>query len=657
MRKRFFLFGLMVVLTLLNVSMIFAETTRQKEELTDVFVTATRTEQDVAKLGGSSVYLLDSEAIDAKKQFSLAEVLKGIPGIDINSYSGMGSLTNIFLRGADSKNTLVLVDGMMFNDPADPNRVANIENISTEAIERIEVVKGPMSVLYGNSATAGVINIITKKGTGKPSFSAGVEGGSYHTLKYNGALYGTVDRLNYSLIGSLMDTEGFSSANAKNKDIPHSGNTSEKDGWKDKSLYGKFGYVFNPDFDIAANFLLLNASVDLDQVYSDPVTYKGYAGDRFGYDEFWNTTPEPDGLKDKHTERDQATGKINIHNKFLNGQLDSRLSLQASRHTSKEFDNDSLEEGRYTGEAREWAWQGGINAGAFNRMDFGLNYATEDMHQTSSWETIDEKSADTKGLWLQDQIFAGDNFIVQAGARYDDHEKFGGKTTYRVAPAYYWSRTTLKASFGTGFRSPSLFQLYSSYGNENLKPEKSIGWDTGVEQTFFNNKAKAGITYYSTVFEDRIGTHPITYQFDQLEGTTKTSGIEALFAFQPMQNLDLSLDYTYTETKDPYGKRLARRPYNKIHLNSRVKVLEKGLINLDAFWVDDRDDVYAMDKNGNPVDNLDAYTLVNLSAGYDLTRHISLQARVDNLFDEFYENVWSYATPGRSAYVGMKLTY
>ncbi|MBU4054819.1 MAG: TonB-dependent receptor, partial [Proteobacteria bacterium] len=230
-------------------------------------------------------------------------------------------------------------------------------------------------------------------------------------------------------------------------------------------------------------------------------------------------------------------------------------------------------------------------------------------------------------------------------------------TTYRVAPAYYWSRTTLKASFGTGFRSPSLFQLYSSYGNENLKPEKSIGWDTGVEQTFFNNKAKAGITYYSTVFEDRIGTHPITYQFDQLEGTTKTSGIEALFAFQPMQNLDLSLDYTYTETKDPYGKRLARRPYNKIHLNSRVKVLEKGLINLDAFWVDDRDDVYAMDKNGNPVDNLDAYTLVNLSAGYDLTRHISLQARVDNLFDEFYENVWSYATPGRSAYVGMKLTY
>jgi vitamin B12 transporter len=657
MRNRFLLWGLMGALTFFNASVLSAETTEKEENLEDVFVTATRTEQDFGKLGGSSVSLVDFETIDAKKQFTLADVLKGIPGIDINSYSGMGSLTSVYMRGADSKNTLVLIDGMMFNDPADPNRGANIENITTDAIERIEVVRGPMSVLYGSNATAGVINIITKKGSGKPSVSASLEGGSYNTLKYNGALFGTVERFNYSLIGAKTDTRGFSSANDENNDIPHGGNTSEKDGWENKSLYGKFGYDFNRDFDITANFLVLDSRLDLDEWYYDSFSYNGYAGDRFAYDAFWNLVPEPDGSKKKKTERDQAAGKIKIHNVFFNRRLDSQLSFQASEHKAEEFHNDGYEEGEYTGKSREWAWQGGVDPAASHMLDFGLNFYEEEMTQNSTWTTISDKSSDTRSLWLQDELFLLDNLVLIAGARYDDHDKFGGKTTYRAAPAYYWNNTTLKASFGTGFRSPSLFELYSSYGNENLKPEKSMGWDAGLEQALFNQKAKAGITYFSTVFEDRIGTHPATWLYDQLEGETKTKGIEAFIACQLLPDLDLTLDYTYTDTEDPEGERLARRPYHKIHLNAKYKVFEKALMNLDAFRVGERDEDFAMDKDGNVVNSLDAYTLVNLSAQYKLTDHVNVHARVDNLFDEFYENVWSFATPGRSGYVGMKLTY
>lgn len=651
----------MVVLTILNVSAIFAETTQQKEELTDVFVTATRTEQDFGKLGGSSVSMLGFEEIDAKKQFSVGEILKGIPGIDVISNGGMGTVTQAFLRGADSKNTLILIDGMMFNDPSSPNRAANIANITTDAIERIEVVRGPMSVLYGSNATAGVINIITKKGSKKPSVFAGIEGGSYNTWKYNAGIMGAVDKFNFSLLGSMLDTEGFSIANDDNDRISHQGNTSEEDGWKNKNLYGKFGVDVNPDFDITANFMVLDTKVDLDD------WGPGYAGDRFSADPeyWWITNPDPNGLKEFKTTSDHAGGKIKVHNYFFDHGFESLLAFQTLRHASRDYDNNGDRTAKTLGETSEWSWQGGFDLKKLHLLDFGANYFNEKMNSISTWSSIPEKSTVTRSAWFQDQFYMTDHLVIVGGGRMDDHEKFGSKATYRLAPAYYFSDTTLKASLGTGFRSPSLYELFSDSGNENLDPEKSLGWDVGVEQAFQEKTAKAGLTYFNTVYEDRIGwdANLITPQtpwgaYNQLDGKTKISGMEAFLEYRVIPELNLSLDYTYTDTKDPDGNRLVRRPYNKVHFNSRYEFLEKGMINLDAYWVGDRDEITsAMDGDGNPVEYLDAYSLLNLSVQYDITKHMSLHARVDNLFDEFYEEAWSYATPGRSAYVGMKLTY
>ena len=660
---------IIIALSLAGLTGVNVLAAQEAENLDEIFVTATRTEQAIDKIGGSSVSVLTFEEIDAKKQLAVSEILKDIPGIDINKNGGMGTLTSVFTRGADSKNTLILVDGMIFNDPASADRSANIENISTDAIERIEVVRGPMSVLYGSNATGGVINIITKKGTEKPAFSAGAEGGSYETLKYNATLFGVVDQFNYALTGSVIDTEGFSTANDDNDLIPHNGNTSEKDGWENKSLYGKFGYEFSNNFDITTNFMVLDSSLDLDDWYSEYIfgldAYGGYAGDRFAYDAFWNMVPEPNGLKKAKTDKEQSIGKINIHNYFFNQQLESQLSFQAARHKSMTYDNDGNLNDKSVGKNYDCSWQGGIDLAEIHLLDFGLNYYKEYLTQ-NGYDSISDMSADTKSIWLQDQFFLNDNFIFVAGVRYDDHENFGGKTTYRVAPAYYFYNTTLKASYGTGFRAPSLYELYSSYGNEDLDAEKSMGWDLGVEQAFLADRAKAGITYFSTTYEDRIGwddTLIIPGNFypggyNQLDGKTKTKGIETFAACQLMPELDLSVDYTYTDTEDPDGNTLVRRPYNKVHFNSRYRFLAKGLLNLDVYWVGERDAIAsAMDKNGNLVGTLDAYTLVNVSAHYDFTDHFNLYARVDNVFDEFYETAWSYASPGLSGYVGMKLSY
>ncbi|MBA3035248.1 MAG: TonB-dependent receptor, partial [Desulfobacterium sp.] len=278
----------------------------------------------------------------------------------------------------------------------------------------------------------------------------------------------------------------------------------------------------------------------------------------------------------------------------------------------------------------------------------------------SKSNSIDINDVKTMSYWVQDQLFVGENLVVLAGLRLDDHDEFGSKTTYRVAPSYSIEQTgtILKASYGTGFRSPSLYELYSSYGNPNLNAEKSKGWDSGFEQKIANNKINFGATYFNMVYNNRIDFDLATWKYDQVSGDTKTDGVEAFIGWKPVAGLKFLLNYTYTDTQDPDGKRLVRRPFNKFLFNTGYCFLEKWKINLDIYWVDDRKaSEYAKDGAGNLVDTLDSYTLVNVSASYDINDHFQVYGRVDNLFDEYYEEAWSYAKPGLSGYAGVKVRF
>lgn len=654
--------GMFVLFTVLLLP-LFAQAEEEKSEgsgstLDAVVVTATRTGATLDKIGGVSATVLDEEDIVAKQQNTVAELLKGVPGVDITANGGPGTNTSVFLRGADSKNTLVLVDGMMFNDVSDANRGANLGTLTADNIERIEVVRGPSSVLYGSNATAGVINIITKKGKGKPSVYAGAEGGAYNTWKVYGGSSGAVKKFHYSLAAARNSTDGFSIANNENDRIPHAGNTSEDDGWENTTLSGKLGYDITGNFDINATFRFLDSDVDTDD------SGAGYAGDRFdGYP----STPNPTGLKERHFQNEQLFGKLNVHNFFLDRAVESNLSYQVSDLERKMYNNDGNKTDQYDGETRDLTWQGDVTIHDSNHLTFGATYYEEEMKKDSSaYPDIPKKDADTTSLFLQDQIFIGEGLDVVAGVRRDDHSKFGGKTTYRIAPAYTIDQTdtTLKASYGTGFRAPSLFELYDpSNGNENLGPEESEGWDVGVEQALLDSTVTCGVTYFDMTFTDRIGwvmTDPGNFSghYEQTPGETSTNGVETFIAWAPVSSLELLLNYTYNETEDPKGERLKRRPEDKVHFNTRYRFGEKAVLNLDVNWVGERDaSDYAFDKNGNQVKTLDAYTVVNISGRYHINKFVEFYGRVDNLFDEFYETAWSYATPGVSAYAGVKVTY
>lgn len=664
MKKKLFLMTFMVLL--ITPFAVWADDDPQKVD--EMVVTATRSETSKDKIGGSSVTVITAEEIEAKKLNSVADLLKSVPGLEIRSRGGFGTTTSARIRGGQAKDTLILIDGVMLNDPSSIGRAADLAHITSDNIERIEVVRGPMSALYGTSAAAGVINIITKKGTEAPSVYGSVEGGSYNTWKAKVGATGKLKKFNFSLAAAQLESEGFSIANDDNDRIPHAGNTSEEDGYKNTTLSGKFGFDITPDFDINAVVRHISSEVDTDN------SANGYTGDRFTPPP-WGTAADPTGLKEARESHDQLFYKLDVHNFFFDRKLESKFYYQASDQEREYITNDDIWNNSYLGNSYEYGWQGGLNLIENLPLTGGYSYFKESYEnpQNSFYggTSVPEKIADITSFWGQGQLFGGEDFVFTGEVRSDNHKEFGTKSTYRLAPAYTIakSHTLLKVSYGTGFRAPELYQLYAPAGafgflggNPNLQPETSTGWDAGVEQPLFDRKVNVGATYFENSYSDRIyyaevtpGSWTYTYKNDL--GKSKTRGAEAFVKWAPLSVVDFTLNYTYTHALDASDDRVPYTPLNRFQFNTQYRPVEKLHLNLDAYWVDERDITYAKDKNGKDVEKLDDYTLVNISGGYDFNKHLQFYGRIDNLFDEYYEEIWSYATPGLSAYAGIKVTY
>lgn len=636
MRKSYPMIAAMVAVLAATAS---AEPSARLEE---VVVTATRTPAAVDQVGGSSITVITAEEIAARQQPTVEELLKTVPGLSVVANGGLGTTTAVSIRGADAKNTLVLVDGVMFNDPSSGQRDANLANLTTDNVERIEIVRGPMSVLYGSNATAGVINVITKQGSGRPGYYLGGEAGSYGTWKTYGGARGVVEKFDYSLNLSRSGAQGFSTADDDNGRIPHAnGSTSEEDGWKNSTFAGKLGFQVTPDFDLSATTRYMDSRVDLDS----PVS--GYLQD--------NKVVSP---KEKYIDSEELLAKVNLHNRLFTGRLDSNLYYQRTDKERTVIDDSGRS--LYNGESSEVGWQGSVAALAGNVVTVGLSYFEEQM-DSAGFSAINGQAANVASSWLQDQISLGENFDLVAGVRLDDHDRFGSEATWRISPSYVFaaSGTTLKAAYGTGFRAPSLYELYApTYGNPSLAAEKSRGWDAGIEQELLDQRLTVGVTYFQTRFENLIQWDFTTWKYAQATGETTTRGVESFARFSPVAALDLTIAHTYTDTEDATGARLTRRPLHKASLAVACRFSEKLRGNAELLRVGERDESpYAKDMYGNRVNTLDAYTVVNVAGSYALTPSLDLYGRIDNLFDEEYEEAWSYATPGLSAHGGVKFHF
>ena len=612
--------------------------------LSDVVITATKTETPAMEIA-SSITILDEKDLINSNKIYLSDVLKDVPGVTVTQQGGPGKITSVFIRGANPRHTLVLIDGMEVNDPGSVSNSFDFGNLQTNNIKRVEILRGPQSTLYGSDAMAGVISIFTKQGTGKPDISLSGEGGSYNTYKGNIGINGSNGLLNYSLNYSAINSGGFSAADKKY------GN-NEKDSYRNNALFSRIGMtpIENINFDFIFNFSKSKAGLDQNEKFGDDPNF--YAN----IEELFFKTNCTLNLFDGFWTQKFAIGFIRNINKTTDG-IDSLHPFLSS-------------ENYFTGNRTKFEWQNNFRISNNNTLIFGVE--TEQDKAFSSYTGTSEfgpyssefpsnKSAST-GLYLQDQFNYSGTFFSSIGARYDNHNRFGSVITYRIAPAYFipLTNTKLKATFGTAFKSPSLYYLYEpTYGNSNLKPEKSKGWDAGIEQYLFNYNLTLMATYFRNDFNDLIGFDKDfkTINIDKAE----TKGMELILSAVPFEKLILSASYTYTDSKnksmgnEDSGKELLRIPKNKFTVNLNYNLFNTDL-NVDVINVGARDD---KDFSSIPAKRieLNSYTVVNLAISHKITNQIKLTGRIENLFNTAFQEILYYGTPGLSAYGGIKIDF
>jgi len=587
---------------------------------------------------GSSVTVITAEQLAESGKKMVLDVLREVPGVDV--VGGPGQIASVFIRGAKSEHTLVLIDGVEANDPISPGRDYDFAHLTLDNVERIEILRGPQSTLYGSDAMGGVINIVTKKGKGPPKVSFAAEAGSHYTCHKTLTVLGGTDLFNYAAALSRLTSRGISAASQRD------GNT-EKDRYENTSFAARFGLMPLKELDLDFFARFIDAQADLDN-------FGGPGGD------------DPNNRQRTEEGFFRAQGTLRLLDDFWRQQLG--LSYAQHRRTNRnDPDNDhplDRERAHYHGELYKVDWQHTLNLHPSNDLTFGLEYEEERGRSRYASEglwgpftdVMREESAATRSVFLQDQVRLGDRFFATLGMRTDDHEAFGSKTTYRIAPVMHVTTTTrLKGSLGTGFKSPTLFQLFSSYGNPDLQPENSRGWDVGLEQDFWGKRLTLGATYFRNDFHNMIDYDYATSKYINVK-EAMTYGVEATAALRPTDNLTFQASYTRQETEDrSTGEALLRRPKTKVSARVNYRFAQHGNVSVSVLYIGGRED---MDFTDWPAQRtrLGSYTLLNAAASYDITKNVQVFARLENILAEEYEEVFGYGTLGRCAYAGVKVS-
>jgi vitamin B12 transporter len=614
-------------------------------KLTDVVITATKTRTNTLEIA-NSISIIDSTEISNSNSNNVFDVLKNETGISFTQQGGNGTLSNIYIRGANSSHTLVLIDGVEVNLTNDPSGVYDFSALPVDNINRIEILRGPQSTLYGSDALAGVVNIITKKGNGSPKFSLITEGGTYNTYKLSAGLNGSIQRFNYAATLSKTGSDGFSAASEKY------GNT-EKDGYNFDNLSAVLGYGLSDNAEINLYTRFTKSKSDYDQhggMYGDDPTYV------FNQEEF----------------SIRGEGKI----QSLDGKWDQKFGLSFIRNVRKySYDTSAASiyysNSLYDGRKYKLDWQNDIQLNKSNLLTAGAEFEIEEalseyyaytyLSPPDFYSAIPKRDANTIGVFLQDQMNYDEKYFATLGVRLDHQNKFGSEFTYRFSPAYMiWETgTKIKGAIGSGFKAPSLYYLYDpAYGNENLKPEKSLGWEFGVEQYLFKQSMSFGATYFYNKFTDMFGFDYITFKTININQAL-TKGVELFIQARPVDGLNVKINYTFTDAKDKspnsadYDKKLLRIPENKSGLFISYSFMPKANINADIIRVGAREDI---DFSTYQRIELKGYLLINLAAHYDIFDFLRLNARVENLLNTDYEEVFGYGTAGLSFYGGINLS-
>jgi len=609
------------------------------DEPEQVIVSATRTPTPALEVA-SSITVITAADLEARQLRTLSDALKDVPGLNVVQTGGPGGVTSVFIRGTNSNHTKVLIDGIDVSDPSNSTGAFDFGQLLTPDIERIEVLRGPQSGLYGSDAIGGIINIITRSGSGPMKLEAGLEGGSFETFNQAARLSGSQDAFHYSVNATHFHA-GATPVTPLDLLAP---NEMRNDDYDDNlTLSTKLGYDISSSFDLG--LVARYTDIHLHTTGEDylPPDYTGVPAAQ-------QTTAATD----------EYFTRLTAHAVCFDGLLDQTLGLAYSHLRTSTVDPQTTAV-LNTGERRKADWQGNFRLARSETLVAGAEYERDEIEQPISASVhIGSGYAE-----LQSQV--GSHWFSALNVRYDDNSRFGGKATWRFAPAWIsaQSDTKLKASVGSGFKAPTLSELYQSFpaflffANPDLKPETSTGWDAGFEQGLVHGVVRFGVTYYYNRINDLIAAVPDSSvpggtTYGNI-GRATTDGIESFIVWQRGKELTVRLDYTYTEATDQVlQQELLRRPKHKGSLLAQWQATSAWQLSVDVLavgsWVDGNRDF--------SIPRLDApgYVTVNFATEYELNRHVALFGRINNLADRQYQNPVGFQQPGLGAYAGIRVT-
>ncbi|MBI1871763.1 MAG: TonB-dependent receptor [Chlamydiae bacterium] len=588
------------------------------EKMEPVIVTATRVETPIKHVTQSYTVISEDE-ISGRKEDTVLEVLRDVPSTFVVRNGTQGANATTFLRGANSAQTLVLIDGVEVNSPT----VGSFDfgHLELDNVERVEVIRGPQSTLYGSQAMGGVIHIITKKGEGKPHVAFETEGGSDDTWRGFGMASGVKGPLNYSLTSSYLTTEG----------------EFDNDAYENLNLTGNAGLEINEKFHVDLISRFTNARKEIQ--------------------DFGLTDPDPNRFL-----RTESTLVALKPDHWITDGWEHQFTISLVHEHLRDFDPlDPNEVGtdvlsNITNEI--WTVQSQHNFfwGDLQTITLGLEYEGSQGKNNTTGDSFNgdfsfDKDLNDKAVYFQDQFNFWDKVFVVPGVRVDDQSIFGTETTPKVSGAFWiLSQTKLKASWGEGFRAPSVNELvFPNFGNPDLKAEESKGWEAGFEQTFFEKKLEFDFAYFRNDFDNLIdfeviSTDPFVGHANNISKAS-TEGTELSACVTPWNWVTLKGSWSHLDAKNEVtGEALKRRPDDSGSLDLLLKWKQISF-STDVTLVGSRPD-FGQD--------LSSFIKVDMALSYRLNNHWSPYVKVQNLLDDDYEEAAGFPAPGILVYGGVK---
>jgi vitamin B12 transporter len=594
-------------------------------EVESVVVSATRFDIPLDQ-SPASVSVITSQDIEQKQIQRVSDALREVPGLSVVQTGTAGQLTSVFMRGLPSEDMQVLLDGIPINQGL--SGAMNFADFTTDDIDRIEVVRGPQSTIYGPRALAGVIQIFTKQGTGTPGAMVAAEGGSYDTFREWGQSDGKIDDFDYSIAGSRLDTD----------------NARPNNNYRNSAGIADVGWSPNDQLRIGSLFTYSVSDTGNPNTIFDPRPIDHFLTER------WLIGPHIDWRPSDWWEHKLIVDydhERQINDPNQDGFVGPTRAL---------FERTQVD---YQNNLRPTSWLTLTSGFFYSRVNAGQERPFVSQAFGPQPTFISDHTQEIAGF-VQATLTPIENLIFVAGGRLDDFNQFGGVWTYRVACSYKIDKTntTLHSSVATGFSPPS--SQDKIFGNNpNLNPEKDFGWDIGVEQRVWGNRVTVGLTYFHNDLSNVIGFNGL---FQTLNlGAAETQGLEAELRAMPTTNLTLTASYTYldaektdnTDISQPEGSRLPRRPRNEVYVSASYLWFNKLRTTLEAKWVNAREEI----NFGAPNFDIEDYNFVNFAAEYEVNPHFSIFGRIDNLTNEHYAEVFGFPNLGQAWYGGVKLRF